>query len=133
MTKTVDRPWEMLPPWIMRAISNHCLMFLGYSLLDWSFRVIFRWLVLSLRQTQRRLKIAVQLSRFDDEAANERAQNYLREYFHHVFDVTIFWGDAQQFISEVQRHVTELQGQVSDAQNQAAKAQDYIAEAQGQA
>ena len=64
VTKTVERSWEMLPPWIMRAISNHCLMFLGYSLLDWSFRVIFRWLVLSLRQTQRRLKIAVQLSPF---------------------------------------------------------------------
>ena len=29
VTKTVDCPWEMLPPWIMRAISNHCLMFLG--------------------------------------------------------------------------------------------------------
>jgi hypothetical protein len=116
MTKTVDRPWEMLPPPIMRAISNHCLMFLGYGLLDWSFRVIFRWLVLSLRQTQRRLKIAVQLSPFADDAANERAQTYLREYFHHVFDVTIFWGDAQQFIAEVQRHVVALQDEVPEVQ-----------------
>lgn len=88
--------------------------------------------MLSLRQTQSRLKIAVQLSRFADEAANERAQDYLREYFHHVFDVTIFWGDAQQFISEVQRHVTELQGHVSEAQVQASKVQGPIAEAQGQ-
>jgi SIR2-like domain len=130
MTKTVDRSWEMLPPWIMRAISNHCLMFLGYSLLDWSFRVIFRWLVLSLRQTQTRIKVAVQLSPFADEAINERAQTYLLEYFHHVFDVTIFWGDAQQFISELQRRVTALQnetpemkarqrhGSVSEAQSQ---------------
>jgi len=117
----------------MRAISNHCLMFLGYSLLDWSFRVIFRWLVLSLRQTQRRLKIAVQLSRFADEAANERAQTYLREYFHHVFDVTIFWGDAQQFISEVQRHVSELQDPVAEAQGQAATVPDHVAAVQGQA
>jgi hypothetical protein len=116
MTKTVDRSWEMLPPWIMRAISNHCLMFLGYSLLDWSFRIIFRWLVLSLRQTQRRLKIAVQLSPFADEAANERAQTYLREYFHHVFDVMIFWGDANQFISELQAYVSESQGGVAELQ-----------------
>ena len=114
MTKTVDRSWEMLPPWIMRAISNHCLMFLGYSLLDWSFRVIFRWLVLSLRQTQTRLKIAVQLSPFADQATNDRAQTYLREYFHHAFDVTIFWGDAQQFISEVQRHVIGLQAHAAE-------------------
>jgi hypothetical protein len=123
MTKTVDRSWEMLPTWIMRAISNHCLMFLGYSLLDWSFRVIFRWLVLSLRQTQTRLKVAVQLSPFADEATNDRAQIYLREYFQHVFDVTVFWGDARQFISEVHRHVVELQ---------AAKARDEAAAAPGQ-
>jgi SIR2-like domain len=105
MTKTVDRSWEMLPPSIMMAISNHCLVFIGYSLLDWSFRVIFRWLVLSLRQTQRRLKVAVQLSPSPDHAVNEKAQAYLRDYFEHVFDVTIFWGDAQQFISELQGHI----------------------------
>jgi hypothetical protein len=137
MTKTVDRSWEMLPPWIMRAISNHCLLFLGYGLLDWSFRVIFRWLVLSLRQTQRRLKVAVQLSPFADQAANDRAQTYLREYFHHVFDVTIFWGDAEQFIAEVQRHVAEeraAQAQAAETQVQAAQAEvAQAAAAQAQA
>jgi SIR2-like domain len=126
VTKTVDRSWEMLPPWIMRSISNHCLMFVGYSLLDWSFRVIFRWLVLSLRQTQTRLKIAVQLSPFADQATNERAQDYLREYFHQIFDVTVFWGDAQQFIAEVQRHVAEVR--VLQAQQQGAQAPVHAAE-----
>ncbi len=126
MTKTVDRSWEMLPPWIMRAISNNCLMFLGYGLLDWSFRVIFRWLVLSLRQTQRRLKIAVQLSPFADDAANERAQTYLREYFHHVFDMTIFWGDAQQFIATLQSHVIQVQAQAAAPAAHAAELQDHV-------
>jgi hypothetical protein len=88
--------------------------------------------VLSLRQTQRRLKIAVQLSRFADETANERAQTYLREYFHHVFDVTIFWGDAQEFISEVQRHVSELQDHVPEVKGQASNVQGHAAEVQGQ-
>lgn len=142
MTKTVNRSWEMLPPWIIRAISNHCLMFVGYRLLDWSFRIIFRWLVLSLRQTQTRLKVAVQLSPFGDEAANESAQTYLREYFQHVFDVTIFWGDTRNFVSEVQRHVTEFQvaearvaaaqGQVSGGQvSEAPVSNGQVAEAQG--
>jgi SIR2-like domain len=132
MTKTVDRSWEMLPPWIMRAISNHCLMFLGYSLLDWSFRVIFRWLVLSLRQTQTRLKVAVQLSPFADEATNERAQTYLREYFHNVFDVTIFWGDARQFVVEADRHLTELQAADANSEkrqhvpSQVSEMQDHV-------
>jgi hypothetical protein len=133
MTKTVNRSWEMLPPWIIRAISNHCLLFVGYRLLDWSFRVIFRWLVLSLRQTQTRLKVAVQLSPFADESDNDSAQTYLREYFHHVFDVTIFWGDARNFISDVQRHVTNAQGQVSRGQASDGPISDgRVAEAQDQ-
>ena len=105
MTKTVDRSWEMLPPPIMKAISNHSLMFIGYSMLDWNFRIIFRWLVLSLRRTQTRLKVAVQLSPSADQAANDKAQIYLKDYFEHIFDVTIFWGNAQQFISELQGYV----------------------------
>jgi len=105
MTKTVDRSWEMLPPAIMTSISNHCLMFIGYRLLDWNFRIIFRWLVLSLRRTQTRLKISVQLSPTSDQHSDEKAQAYLRDYFHHVFDVTVFWGTADQFVSELRGYV----------------------------
>ena len=105
MTKTVDRSWEILPPAVMKAISTNCLLFLGYRLVDWNFRVIFRWLVLSLRRTQTRLKVAVQLSPAHDPQFAEQAQTYLTKYFHDVFDVVVFWGTANQFVSELRRHI----------------------------
>lgn len=105
MAKTVDRSWEILPPAIIKAISTNCLMFLGYRLADWNFRIIFRWLVLSLRRTQTRLKVAVQLSPSQDMPFPEAAQKYLNTYFQDLFDVVIYWGTAQQFISELRNHV----------------------------
>jgi hypothetical protein len=105
MTKTVKRSWEILPPPVMKAISTNCLLFLGYRLGDWNFRVIFRWLVLSLRKTQTRLKVAVQLSPAHDPQLAEQAQIYLTKYFHDMFDVVVFWGTANQFVSELRRHL----------------------------
>jgi hypothetical protein len=105
MAKTVDRSWEILPPAIIKAISSTCLIFIGYRLADWNFRIIFRWLVLSLRRTQTRLKVAVQLSPSQDSEFPEAAQKYLNTYFHDLFDVVIYWGTAQQFISDLRNHV----------------------------
>jgi serine/threonine protein kinase len=105
MPKTVDRGWEILPPAILKAISTNCLLFLGYRLTDWHFRIIFRWLVLSLRRTQTRLKVAVQLSPAPGASYPEAAQKYLNAYFQDMFDVVIYWGTAQQFISDLRRHV----------------------------
>jgi hypothetical protein len=105
MTKTVDRSWEILPPAILKAISTNCLVFLGYRLADWHFRVIFRWLALSLRRTQNRLKVAVQLTPSRDAAYPEAARKYLSSYFQDMFDMVIYWGTAQQFISDLRQHV----------------------------
>jgi SIR2-like domain len=105
ITKTADRPWEMFPTAVRSALPNNCLIFLGYRLLDWDFRIIFRWLVLELQGRQKRTKIAVQLSPGPDLDAARRAQNYLNKYFKDLFEVTVFWGTAQEFLSELQDHV----------------------------
>jgi hypothetical protein len=166
MTKTVDRAWEMFPPPIMNAISNHSLIFLGYRLNDWDFRIIFRWLVLSLGRTQTRVKVAVQLSAPDrqgsladmlktvgldqavkdedltvdkcleligllerqrlniDEAIAElwrrhakisgkasrdegNPVSYLDKYFRDIFDVSVFWGKAEEFTSKLQKYLAD--------------------------
>jgi hypothetical protein len=166
VTKTVDRPWEMFPPPIMNAISNHSLIFLGYRLTDWDFRIIFRWLVLSLGRTQTRVKVAVQLRAPDrqgslaemlktggldqpvkdedltvdkcleligllerqrlniDEAIAELWRrhakisgkaprdgrspvSYLDEYFRDIFQVSVFWGTAEEFVSKLKKYLAD--------------------------
>jgi hypothetical protein len=44
--------------------------------------------------------------------------------------MTIFWGDAWQFIAEAQRHVIELRAQTTDVQGQQVPGQ--VSEAQAQ-
>ncbi len=39
----------LLPPIIQSSLTNKMLLFVGYSLADWTFRVIFRGLLLSTR------------------------------------------------------------------------------------
>jgi hypothetical protein len=102
MTRTVDRNWEIIPPAIMKAISANCLLFIGYKLADWNFRVIFRWLVLSLRRSQSRLKVGVQLPpQLIDQHLAEAAEEYLNKYFRDVFEVIIYWGSASNFIDKL--------------------------------
>ena len=105
MTKTVNRSWEIIPPAVMKAISTNCLMFIGYRLADWNFRIIFRWLVLSLRRTQNRLKVGVQLSPVHDQHLTAAAEQYLNTYFRDVFEVVVYWGTADQFIAELRSHL----------------------------
>jgi hypothetical protein len=105
ITKTVDRTWEILPASVMKAISTTCLVFLGYRLADWNFRVIFRWLVSSLHKMQTRLKVAVQLVPGEDTQLRRAGQEYLDRYFKDMFDVVVFWGTAQQFVNELRRQL----------------------------
>lgn len=57
----MSRDQGLLPPRIQEAISGSSLLFIGYSLQDWSFRVLFRGLVMAYEKTLRRVNVSVQL------------------------------------------------------------------------
>lgn len=56
-----SRNLELLPHQIQRALSGSSLMFIGYSLEDWTFRVLFRGLVTATEPALRRISLTVQL------------------------------------------------------------------------
>lgn len=158
--KTVNRPWEMFPPPVMDSISDHTLIFLGYRLSDWDFRIIFRWLVLTLGAAQKRVKVAVQLkvpnripnlaeiiglgpmapvdeqnltegscsqliglleqrkARLDGAInelwlrhaelsgrADRDPMGYVAQYFEEVFQVSVFWGTAREFVAKLRTYL----------------------------
>jgi hypothetical protein len=105
MTKTVNRSWEIFPPAVLNAISANCLMFIGYRLADWNFRILFRWLVLSLGNSHKRLKVGVQLAPVNDERLAAAAEDYLNKYFHKIFEVYVYWGTAPEFVAELRSHL----------------------------
>jgi hypothetical protein len=101
-----DGSERLLPPEIRAALATTSLLFVGYSLSDWDFRVLFRSLMGSLGASLGRMSVAVQLeppSRDPPAEWLERAQHYLESYFDEIqqIKVRIYWGDAERFACEL--------------------------------
>jgi hypothetical protein len=91
----ISKDQTLIPPRIKQALSSTSLLFIGYSLSDMNFRVIFRGLVESARKTMRRLSITVQIP--SDEPL---VVKYLTEYFRES-GIRVYWGTARQFLGEL--------------------------------
>ena len=94
---------RLIPPRIERALTGASLLFLGYSLADWDFRVLFRSLVSYMERSLQRSHISVQLVPVDDTASAEqrlRVRDYLDRYFANL-SIRVYWGTCRQFIQEL--------------------------------
>jgi hypothetical protein len=88
-----ERP-DTLPHQVLGALSSSSLIFVGYSLADWDFRVLHRGLVVRGDPSLRRVSVTVQLRQ------TREAEEYLDSYFRKI-DVSVFWGDAKTFAAEL--------------------------------
>jgi len=96
----VSAETERLPPTIWAALANSSLMFLGFSLRDWEFRVVMRGLVATREQRRKFKHVAVQLDLSDVQGDAESVQSFLQQYFQNA-EINVFWGTAQQFVAEL--------------------------------
>jgi SIR2-like protein len=92
---------DVVPPRIREALSDSMLMFIGYRLADWNFRVLYRGLVEKVDPSGRRENLTVQL-RPEDVPSPEAAESYLEDYYD-AMSVRVFWGDARAFLGELRR------------------------------
>ena len=93
---------DRLPHQIQKALAGASLVFVGYRLADWDFRVLHRGLVMTGEPSLRRLSVNVQL-RPDDDPSRE----YLERYFG-AMHLEVYWGTARDFARELreQRQAT---------------------------
>jgi len=99
----ISRNQVLLPPLIQKALTYTSLLFIGYRLADWNFRVIFRGLVDSMDSSLRSLSVSIQLLPEASELARKKAQEYLTEYFKNS-RVLVYWGTAREFTAELREH-----------------------------
>jgi len=99
----IARDPKLLPHRIQRGLAGSSLLFIGYRLADWDFRVIHRGLVAATEASLRRLSVTVQLS--DDEAARD----YLDRYFA-ALKLRVYWGDARDFAADLRARWTSRNG-----------------------
>jgi hypothetical protein len=98
----------LLPSAVRTALAGTSLLFIGYSLSDWNFRVLFRGLIGSLGASLGYTGVAVQLSPDayeDSESGRDRAQKYLDKYFPKIqkIKVRVYWGDIKEFTAELRQ------------------------------
>jgi hypothetical protein len=94
--------WRV-PDVVAAAWAKNALMFLGFQMDDWSFRVLFRTIMSQPGRSlgNKKPHIAVQI---DPEESNtllpQRARKYLEQYFggEHI---TTYWGSAERFMQEL--------------------------------
>ncbi|SRR6266487_3254088 len=91
---------DIIPPRIQEALTNSSLLFIGYSLADWDFRVIYRGLIMSMARSQRRVSITVQLPPSSKSSSQEQVQGYLDDYFEKD-EMRVYWGTAREFAQEL--------------------------------
>ncbi|MFD9210506.1 SIR2 family protein [Streptomyces sioyaensis] len=105
LVKVASTGHPLIPTRVRRAIGDVPLLFIGYSLQDWTFQVTFQSLLRVIPPSQRRRHMSVQLDPVSDDAddtARAAARDYLDRYFEGM-RISIFWGSAQAFCAELRR------------------------------
>jgi hypothetical protein len=93
----------IFPPAIRDALAMTSLLFMGYSLDDMSFRIIFQGVV-KMRASVRKTSIGVQLppKYLSDNTANQ-VKKYLDQYTDNLFKVHVYWGNPNEFSKELRQ------------------------------
>jgi hypothetical protein len=88
----------LLPAYVYGQLRSRPLLFVGYSLRDWTFMVLFRTLLYGIADSQRRYHVSVQID--PRERAPRKARVYLERYFLSQ-RIQIFWSTASEFAQQL--------------------------------
>jgi hypothetical protein len=101
---------DMIPHFVRSALTHTALLFLGFRLDEWDFRVLFRSL---MSQEGRNLRkkfshVAVQIDPEEGQMSDpEGARRYLSSYFQDA-RITLYWGSAETFARELKERSERL-------------------------
>ncbi len=101
---------DLIPPVVRRALTDTALLFLGFQMDEWNFRVLFRS-ILSLQGGGRRDRYAHIAAQIEPEEGRllepTRARRYLENYFSKGADISIYWGSSDDFLKELVGQISE--------------------------
>lgn len=94
---------RMFPPSILAALTTRPLLFVGYSLQDWSFRLLFQELGRSIPGISRRRHVSIQLAPTSGWTVRD-LENELGWYYRE-WQISVFWGGTEQFCTELRERM----------------------------
>lgn len=92
----------IIPKPIQEAITQTALLFIGYRLADWNFRVVLKTLTRFMEQGQKRRHLAVMLPPHGIEGQEQRVLDYWVKYYERL-DIQVCWANAVDFLTEFGR------------------------------
>jgi CHAT domain-containing protein/SIR2-like protein len=99
----VTRNQDLVPTVVRRRLSDSALLFLGFRLDEWDFRVLYRSLLRSegVRRRDAYTHVAVQIDPEEGVTIDAaRARKYLESYFTSA-RVSLYWGSTEHFVKEL--------------------------------
>jgi hypothetical protein len=96
----ISRKPDIIPRPIEDALKKTSLLFIGYRLADWNFRVLQQSLTRFMEGGLQRNHVAVMLPPPALEGQEERAKQYWRKYYEKM-KVTVCWATAAEFLTEL--------------------------------
>ena len=117
--------YKLMPAAVRGSLTDSALLFLGFRLDDWTFRVLFR-LIMNLEGSAGMRKyshVGVQLNPEEHSLADvERARRYLDRYFGSDRGaglseppITLFWGSPADFLAELLRRLEDTRKEEAPA------------------
>ena len=98
------KPPNSIPSVVDQALGANALLFLGFEVYEWNFRVVFRSILDEKRRAYRRHypSVAVQVTPNRNSADPQRVRSYLEQFFLGV-QMGVFIGTADDFTRELWR------------------------------
>jgi hypothetical protein len=99
---------DLIPPVVRRALADSALLFLGFQIDEWDFRVLFRSVMNREGQSRRSryTHVAAQINPEEGRIMEpEGARRYLESYFSNA-QISIFWGNVDDFIQELHQRLS---------------------------
>ena len=95
---------DRMPPFIEGALASTSLLFLGFRLDQWDFRVLFRS-IMSLEGILRKRDyphVGVQVNLDESHTLDaDAARRYLDDYFRGEINVNLYWGSVDDFVKQL--------------------------------
>jgi hypothetical protein len=97
----------IIPSDLQSAMVSKAMMFLGYELDDWDFRILLAVLDRFVESQFAGMRhVSVQIAPCDKKSAppqQEKAREHFRHYLDKNFNVSVYWGTCEDFTRELRR------------------------------
>jgi len=111
------REIAVLPHWVRRSLGQTTLLFIGYSLNDWNFRVLMRHLMKqqNILRSDQYFSVSIQIpphSTLISPDKRDKAKQFLSDYLG-TTAISILWCTADTFLDELHRRVTAARNRIA--------------------